>query len=204
MAITLPITSRTSSDDNDFADVYGNDAQLVTEIDARDSVYRLVHSAKGYIGADIAASTFLLGSRVDGTSLMGVAGGLPTLAGSTPPEMFYIASSDYSVSSKTTKLRLRGLVATNSTAPAINFTLGLYPVTFVASGADAMRYNVGSVVSGSTAAINTPVADAATSAASSDFTLPSDGAYLLGVVTSGTIANNALCSVHAQLQVRWV
>src|SRR5687768_2181899 len=30
--VTLPITSRTSADDNDFADVYGNDAAIVTQV----------------------------------------------------------------------------------------------------------------------------------------------------------------------------
>lgn len=212
MAISLPITSRTSSDDNDFADVYANDSQLVTEIDARDSVYKTLLFAPAVLGGDQTAATYILGTLAGpaglATVMSAVASGADVVDSSggacaNLPPVIYFDDADYSVSSKTQKLRVRAQVLTNATAPAITFTVALYPVT-VAGGSDALTFTLGTAVSGSTVAIASPSASAVTQGTSGDLTIPSDGAYALGVVTSGTIANNAASLVYGYLQTRHV
>lgn len=171
-------------------------------------VYRTVLESRGIIWNDGAASTFLLGSNASnapsyaaGMAASGTALAPSVSLDTAPPSMIYFDDSDYTVAGLTQKLRIRALVAANATAPAINFTFGLYPVT-VAGTADNITYTTGTVVSGSTLAISTPSASTVTNSVNSDFTIPSDGPYVLGVVSSGAIANNSMVSVHAQLQTR--
>lgn len=188
-----------------ITDVATNITTLASDEAAR---YRTVFAADGWIGPDIGAATHLLGSQISGTlvSMMQSTNGAD-LSDATPtprpPAIIYFDDADFTLSGLTPKLRVRFQVATNATAPAITFTAGLYPVT-VAGGADAITYTAGTVVSGSTVAHATPSASTITAGTSGDFTVPSDGAFLLAVVTSGSIANNAVASCHAQLQVRAV
>ena len=95
-------------------------------------------------------------------------------------------------------------MAANATAwSSVTATIGLYPVT-VAGGADAIAYTTGTVVTGSTVALANPSASTVNQGNSGDFTVPSDGAFLLAVVTSAQLTNNALSGVHAVVQTRWV
>jgi hypothetical protein len=58
---------------------------------------------------------------------------------------------------------------------------------------------------GSTVNINTPAASAVTVAGpSGDFNLPADGLYVLGMLPSGTQANNSAISAGLALQQHWV
>lgn len=183
MAITLPITSRTSSDDNDFADVYANDAQLVTELDDRDGNYQTIFVAGATISLDKAAGTYQVGSGFD---------------------FFYFDDADFATSSKTQKLRIRAALGNNGTAwSSVTATVGLYPITF-SGGSDTITVTLGTVVSGSTVALANPTANALTQGNSGDFTIPSDGAYCLGYVMSATQTNNAASVLSAQVQTRWV
>jgi hypothetical protein len=113
----------------------------------------------------------------------------------------YFDDADFTVASKTQRLRVRAQVWTNGTAPGITFTTGLYPVTVV-GGADALNAIPGTVVTGSTVAIASPVINSITQGNSGDFTAPTDGQYMFACLTSGTIANNAAVVVTAQLQTR--
>jgi hypothetical protein len=61
---------------------------------------------------------------------------------------------------------------------------------------------VGSVIAGSTVAINTPTTQIAGN--SGDFTAPAAGFYLFGVVNSGNAAAGSMQAVRAALQVRQV
>jgi len=158
------------------------------------SAYRVIISAQSYLAADqVAATLFLTGGNAVASG-----GTAPT-----PPCIFYFDDADYTVAGKTQKLRLRAQVSANATKPTIKFTFGFYPIT-VAGGADALTVTLGTVVSGSTVEINEPAASAVTNTTGSDFTIPSDGAYVLGVVTSGTLTNNSAVAVTAQLQTRSV
>lgn len=152
-------------------------------------IYRLFHRSDGYGIADMVAGTYYFS---DGNPLT-VSGG------ANVPQIIYI-NSGYAVSSKTTKLRLTGWLASNATAPGITFTFGLYPVT-VAGSADVLTATLGTVVTGSTIAMTTPSASTVTPAVGADFTLPATGAYVLGVVTSGTLANNCAYGIGATLEM---
>ena len=115
------------------------------------------------------------------------------------PPIFYIDSADYTVSGFTTKMRVKAVIATNATAPGITITAGLYPVT-VAGAAGGVTLTTGTVVASSTAALTTPGASAVTQANSSQFTIPSNGGYVLGFTLSGANAGNSNWYLSAFLQ----
>jgi hypothetical protein len=119
-----------------------------------------------------------------------------------------IYAADYpSIAGLTPKLRIRAQVNVNDVAPTGNYTFGLYPITRPATsgGAGNMIYTMGTVVSGSTGAtVSTPAADSQTSLVSSDFSLPADGQYILGMVTTATVAANSHMHLNAQLQLHYV
>ncbi len=115
----------------------------------------------------------------------------------------YLDDADGTVESKTQKLRLRVHVDVNTVKPTHKFTFGLYPIT---SGGVSLTLvtTLGSVVSGSTVEVNEPAASSVATAVSSDFTVPSDGAYALGCVTSAKMTEGTAVALTAQLQTRWV
>lgn len=189
-----------------------DDADMVSP---NNSAYRTLLTTNALFTADRPATTSPLANTIGGTEASASdstvfsqnAGSLltPSLAddwrvpldGWTVP----IYAADYAVAGKTAKLRIRTHIFCNATAPAINFTVGLYPLT-VAGGADALVITLGTVVTGSTAVLTTPSASTITPAVGSDISLPTDGVYGLAVVTSGTLANNASAMLAAQLQIR--
>lgn len=120
---------------------------------------------------------------------------------------FYLNPADYAVSGRSTVLRITHAMTVNSVAPAITMTAGLYPIaTYTGTSNEVTVATLGSVVSGSTAAIATPAAGPAsvTPVLSSDFAFPSAGYYLFGVVASGAQAANSHVGIHLSLQVRQV
>lgn len=137
-----------------------------------------------------------------------------TTATSTPPTsgsaaggaawgcgLFYLTASEYAVTGKTTKLLVKAAYGSNATAAGTTITIGAYPVT-VAGAAGQVAFTMGTVVSGSTVALASPSASAFATGTSGDFTLPSDGAYILGFVCTGTPAANHVGLISAQLCVR--
>jgi hypothetical protein len=112
----------------------------------------------------------------------------------------------FAANARTTKLNLRLRATVNAVAPAVTFTAGLYPIATYggAAGAGPSILTLGTVVSGSTVAIGSPLAAATVGAASGDFNFPSAGAYMLGVVTSGTTAASSVTDLIAHLDVRQV
>jgi hypothetical protein len=192
--ITLPITSRTSANALAFADVYGNDAQLVTEIDARDDNYQtLLFGAAPVANANV-GTTYMF---VVGGSL-GVSGSLATSSG-TLPQLIQWVAADGLIASKTQKLRLRMQVVVGSTSPSTTvITGGLYPVTISAG-----NYTLGTVVSGATAASSGLATNTISSFVSSDATIPADGAYCLGVAIT-TLSVPLGIQANLTLQTRWV
>lgn len=158
-------------------------------------VYRSLLHVNQQAGVDTVAGTYVLRETSGGGSL------LPTGSASTlQVPTLYIDDADYLLSGLTAKLRLRAQVLTNATQPTITFTFGLYPVT-VAGAADNLTFTLGTVVSGSTVAIASPAASTPVSGVGTDFNVPADGQYVLGVVTSGTLTNNNLSQLSAQLQL---
>lgn len=187
------------------------DAKLASP---NNSVYRTLLFASAPLTQGIAAATRLLvgtGTQYAAGSMSSV--NVPPLSGgnlldttssySGGQGFIYFDDADYTVGSLTQKLRVRAQVNTNATQPTITFTIGLYPVTF-AGGTNLLTATLGTVVSGSTVAIASPAASSTTQGNSGDFTIPSDGQYVLGVVTSGAVTTNNASLVTAQLQTRSV
>ncbi len=121
-----------------------------------------------------------------------------------PLNSIFIAAADYpTLNSVSPKLRIRAQLVTNAIAPTGNFIFGLYPVTVGSGGAGLVINNLGIVVTGSNgAAFTVPAASSKLSAVGVDFTFPADGHYVIGVVTTGTIATSAHVHLSAQLQLR--
>jgi len=147
-------------------------------------------------------------AQVAGTYAMGSSGpiavsGTGTLA---PIAVIYIAAADYpTINGLVSKLRIRAELYTNDVAPTGNFTFGLYPITRpgTSGGAGVCIYTLGTVVTGSNGAIfTTPAADGLLNAVGIDFALPADGPYVIGVVTTATVATSAHVQLVAQLQHR--
>jgi hypothetical protein len=104
---------------------------------------------------------------------------------------------------KTLKARVKASMIVNAVAPTNTFTFGLYPVatTGGASGSAPTIATVGTVVTGSTAAIVAPSAAAgATPVVSTTFTFPAAGYYVLGAVVTAGGAANSVVTVTARLQ----
>lgn len=108
-----------------------------------------------------------------------------TAIGTTQSAPIYgFAAADHAVTGGTTVMRLDAMQR-NAGATTVTWTVGLYPVTNAASP------TLGTVVTGSTAVFTTPSANAVHTANSGDFTIPSDGAYAIGYIVSGTTATIA-------------
>ncbi len=122
-----------------------------------------------------------------------------------PIGIVQLVAADYpTINGVAPQLRIRAQLYTNDTAPTGNFTFGLYPVTRpgTSGGAGLCIYTIGTVISGSDGAtFTTPAADLLGTTVGSDFAFPSDGPYCIAVVTTATVATNALVQVVAQLQI---
>lgn len=170
-----------------FAQAINNNASYITILSAA--------------GSHIAA-------RVAGTYGMGYADPLAISGTGTLYALAVIAinSADYpTINGITTKLRIRGQIACNDVAPTGNFTFGLYPITRPATsgGAGLNIYTLGTVVSGSNGAtVSAPAADSHSNLVGADFALPANGLYVIGVVTTATVATSAHMHFTAQLQLR--
>ena len=123
-----------------------------------------------------------------------------------PIASIHIVGADFpTINGITTKLRLRTQLYTNDVAPTGNFTFGLYPITRPATsgGAGVNIFALGTVVTGSNGATYTaPAADLLGGAVGADFVIPADGHYVIGVVTTATVAVSSHVHLHAQLQMR--
>lgn len=160
--------------------------------------YRTIMSASGsHIAGRVAGTYFLACGDPLGVS------GTGTLY---PPTVIHIVGADYpTVNGIPPKLRIRVQLFTNDTAPTGNFTIGLYPITrpSTSGAAGLCIFTLGTVVTGSNgASFTTPAADLLGNSVSADFALPSDGPYVIGVVTTATVAANSLVQINAQLQIR--
>jgi hypothetical protein len=120
--------------------------------------------------------------------------------------VLYLDPTVYNANARTTKLNVRLVATPNTTAPAVTFTAGLYPIATYNSGlGTGVRIEtLGTVIAGSTAPVVSPAATAASTATSGDFNFPTAGAYALAVATSGVPAANAVTDLFVQLEMRQV
>lgn len=115
----------------------------------------------------------------------------------------YIDSADYAITGRTTNMRVRTVLHVNSVAPAVTITFGLYPITAAGGAAGNNQLTLGAVVSGSTAVFTTPSASTSNQAVSTDFALPANGHYALGVAVSAAGAANCRMIASLQLQLHY-
>ncbi len=149
-----------------------------------------------------------IAARVAGT--YGLAQSQPAAKSGTgtlyPLNTIYIAAADYpSVNGLAPKLRVRAQLYVNDVAPTGNFTFALHPITRpgTSGGAGLNIYTIGAAVASSAATtITTPAADSMNTTVGSDFALPADGHYVLGVVTTATVATSSHVHMSASLQLR--
>lgn len=164
-----------------------------------DNFYRrLVFQAHGYkFGSTGSGTTYLLGSDSSTT----VASPLATATTVYTVPVFRIASADYSVTGKTTKLTLDASVLTNATAPSVNVSVALLPISAVAGGANALSFTYGTAVG--TTTFTTPSASQH-NYGSTTLDLPTDGPYVAAFAFSGSQAANSMVAVTARVFVSWV
>ena len=160
------------------------------------STYRTILTVEG---SESGASSSTRVFSADGSSPI-----VPSSGSTNGMQFIYIDPSDYpTVGSLTTKLRIRGQILVNNTAPTRTFTLGLYPVTSPAGGAGAFTFSLGTVVTGSNgASVASPAANSINNLVGSDFDIPAAGLYAIGIVYSGALAVNSVIMINAQLQMR--
>lgn len=119
-------------------------------------------------------------------------------------DVLYIDPADYpSVGALAAKLRIRCTVACNDVAPTGNYVIGLHPVTrpAVSGTAGVDIYTLGAAVAGSTVTATAPAADSHSNLVGADFALPAAGFYVVGMVSSATVAVNAHMHFSALLQL---
>lgn len=148
-------------------------------------------------------------ARIAGT--YGMAQGQPLAISGTGTlyalNTIHIAAADYPVAGTLApKLRIRASLYVNDVAPTGNFTFALHPITRPATsgGAGLLIYTIGAAVAGSaTTVIAAPAADSSSVVVSADFALPADGHYVIGVVTTATVAASSHLHMSALLQMRY-
>lgn len=172
-----------------------NFVATITPAGGPNSTYRTVINSTGSHIAARVAGTYGLGqgnpAAITGT------GTLYSL------NVIYIDSADFpTVDGLTTKLRVRASLAVNDVAPTGDYTFGLHPVTRPATsgGAGLGIYTIGTAVAGSTVTVSAPAADSHNNAVGADFALPANGFYVLGFVSTATVAASSHLHVAATLQ----
>jgi hypothetical protein len=179
-----------------------------TDAPSKNAVYDALKASMGVYRTIIEPTGSHIAGRVAGT--YGFSHGQPLAITGTgilyPLDIIYIDSADYpAVGGLTAKLRLRATLLVNDVAPTGNFVLGLHPVTRPATsgGAGLNIHTIGAAVAGSTLTFTAPAADSRNNGVGADFALPADGFYVVGMVSSATVAANSHLHFSAILQMRY-
>lgn len=145
-----------------------------------------------------------IASVVTGAAVYAVQpGGAVVTQATSLPQLFYIDPDDYSISGRTTKLRVVAGCLVSDTAPATTLTLGLYPVTNMSGGASTSNPNFGTVVTGTTVAFASPgVNTESAQTYTSGINLPAEGWYGLGIDALGAMAANSVVTIPFRVEVR--
>lgn len=155
---------------------------------------RTILRGAGCLAGSLGATTRLVGLNVIGAASSNITSGIPVL---------YIASADFTATGLTPMLRTRLVAAANATAPGGTLTLGLYPVT-TAGISGGITWTLGTVVTDSTAAIASLSGSARDHAESSDYALPSDGYYALGIANGSSTNASSFTDIVGTVDLRYV
>lgn len=174
------------------------DVTLATVDQLPHASYRSLLDCCGSHTAAKGAGTYALGQgdalAISGTGLL------------SPINIIRIVAADYpTFNGLAAKLRIRGRLFANNTAPTGTYQLALVPVTRPANGGalGLVVFTLGAAVTGSgTNTVSAPAANSSTDLVGSDFALPADGDYALALITTGTVAASAHLHVSAILQMR--
>lgn len=125
-----------------------------------------------------------------------------------PLNTIFISAADYpTTDGKATTLRIRAQLFGNDVAPlAANqtFKIGLHPISrpAVSGAAGACIYTIGAPVANSQVTFTAPPVDAIMQGASAEFSLPADGHYVIGMVSSSVMIASSHVHISASLQMR--
>lgn len=169
------------------------DNKAQADLSMTDAPFAVVANVRNRIDALAASATPAIISEAGSGVPSGSQGGLGT---------FYFDPADYAVPGQAAKLRLAAHVITNATAPACNFTFGLYPVSASAGGAASVSVTAGTIVTGSTAAVTAPALGTRSRTETADFDAPAAGWYALMVTLSADMAASSAAVVRAVLKAR--
>ena len=161
-------------------------------------LYRSISTHAGSMIAALVAGTY---SLPYGDSAVAVSGTGKVY----PASMIRIDSADYpAVNGVAATMRLKTMLLANDVGLTGNITFGLYPVTRPATsgGTGVIILTMGTVTPSSTALYTNPAADSMATLNSADFAIPADGYYVLGVISSASIAASSLFWCCAELQVK--
>lgn len=178
-------------------DVQAAIVEVSGDVTAQASAYSELFNNAGTHTAGLGAATYSYAYQRATAASGATTGGTISVIG--------IFSADYpAIGTLTAKLRIRGALQTNATAPTGSYRFALFPISPTAGAAGAITYTVGTEVTGSTTGTSTtPTANTAVALVGSDFALPADGQYTVCLVTTGTVAANAHIGVNATLQIHW-
>lgn len=157
-------------------------------------VFRTLARTETLVPGGTTAGTYLLGHNVP----VAVGGDVVV----DPPVLIAITGTTLQVPHASTTFTITAVCATNTVAPAATLAVSLYPISSVAGGSGANRWNVGAPV-GVSAAFTTPGSSSLTSATSGGFSV-ADGIYAIGVSVSATAAANSATALSASLDVHHV
>jgi hypothetical protein len=116
----------------------------------------------------------------------------------TTSGVFLFDPADYTVSGRTTKIRVLGTISTlTATAPGVAIGIGIVPVTAITAG-------VLTAGAGVTTNTVTPAGNTLNFVVAPEVNAPAAGFYVLVATTAGTTAVGSSIEISAQLEVRQV
>lgn len=158
---------------------------------------RLAFQAHGFkFGSTGTGTTYILGSDSSTT----VASPLSSATTLYTVPTFRLVGADYTVTGKTTKLSLDCSILINGTAPGVNVTIALLPVSTVGGAANAMTMTYLSAVAST---VFTTPATNGHYAAVTTIDLPGDALYVATMAFSGNQAANSMVAATARVYISW-
>lgn len=156
------------------------------------STWKNLRSGAGTIGASVVAGSYVLAETNNAAAGYPAAQPLNVI-----PYYQFFDPADYAVSGRTVRYRLQVTCFTSATAPGANFSVNLFPASYVGA-----TFTVGSATPGMTVTFSTPAANSVLNLNGSEVAAPVAGIYALGVTNSATTAVGSTTVFRATLQMR--
>lgn len=173
------------------------DETNVPNLSAAFTAYRQIAQFSGVLPSGTAAGTYVSGYTANALVLTLAQLGVAT----------YLDPSMFAANTRTTKYRLRTMIAVNATpATGVTFTPGMYSIASIQGGAGIAPFvaTAGTVTGSNGATVVSPAANSINPVDSGDFNAPSAGAFMFGTVTNAAIPANSAIAFVSQLFMRQV